>query len=91
MILNFLIFFTGFWMNKSLFLPSEWDRTSKKEQNYIAPTNIDAVISMADSIENFRPIAVKIAMDSPKDIIVSGEFSDTTNPLYFGKGSDVYL
>ena len=91
LILNFLIFFTGFWMNKSLFLPSEWDITSKKEQNYIAPTNIDAVISMADSIENFRPIAVKIAMDSPKDIIVSGEFSDTTNPLYFGKGSDVYF
>ena len=30
-------------------------------------------------------------MDSPKDIIVSGEFSDTTNPLYFGKGSDVYF
>ena len=56
-------------MNKSLFLPSEWDITSKKEQNYIAPTNIDALISMADSIENFRPIAVKIAMDSPKDII----------------------
>jgi uncharacterized iron-regulated membrane protein len=87
---NFIIFFTGFWMNKSLFLPAEWELIPKKEQNYQAKANIDHVLKHAREIPNFNPIAVKIAADKKTDIIVSGEFSDTENPLYFGKGSDVY-
>lgn len=87
---NFILFFTGFWMNKSLFLPAQWELIPKKEQNFQARANIDQVIKHAREIPNFNPIAVKIAADKKTDIIVSGEFSDTQNPLYFGKGSDVY-
>ncbi|PWJ97490.1 PepSY-associated transmembrane protein [Flavobacterium araucananum] len=78
---NFILFFTGFWMNKSLFLPAEWELIPKKEQNYQAKANIDHVLKHARGIPNFNPIAVKIAADKKTDIIVSGEFSDTENPL----------
>jgi uncharacterized iron-regulated membrane protein len=88
--LNFILFFTGFWMNKTLFLPAEWELIPKKEQNYQVKANIDQVMKNAREIPNFYPIALKIACDKKTDIIVSGEFSDTENPLYFGKGSDIY-
>lgn len=90
LMLNFILFFTGFWMNKSLFLADEWRLIPKKEQNYQVKANIDQVIKNAREIPNFKPIAVKIAADKKNDIIVSGEFSNTENPLYFGKGSDIY-
>lgn len=88
---NFILFFTGFWMNKSLFLPSEWEIIPKKAQNYQIKVNLDAVLEQARKIPNFKPIAVKIPADKKKDILISGEFSDTVNPLYKGKGSDVYF
>jgi uncharacterized iron-regulated membrane protein len=90
LMLNFILFFTGFWMNKSLFLPVEWEIIPKKEEHYKVKANIDQVIKNAKEIRNFHPIAVKIANDKKTEIVVSGEFSDTKNPLYFGKGSDVY-
>ncbi|CAD0006642.1 PepSY-associated TM helix domain-containing protein [Flavobacterium salmonis] len=90
LLFNFILFFTGFWMNKSLFLPAEWELIPKKEVNYQAKADIDQVIKQAREIPNFRPIAVKIAADKKTDIVVSGEFSNTKNPLYLGKGSDVY-
>lgn len=90
LLLNFILFFTGFWMNKSLFLPAEWELIPRKEQNYQTKADIDKVLQHAREIRNFNPIAIKIADDKKTDIVVSGEFSDTENPLYFGKGSDVY-
>ncbi|MEC5394973.1 PepSY-associated TM helix domain-containing protein [Bergeyella sp. RCAD1439] len=87
---NFILFFTGFWMNKGLFLPQEWALPPRVSQGMLVGANIDGVVQDALAIPGFSPIAVRIPSEPGKALVVSGQFSDTVNPLYWGKGSEVY-
>jgi LPXTG-motif cell wall-anchored protein len=91
LVLNFLMFFSGFWMNKSLFMPSEWEIIPAQKENYLIGGDIDIILQKAQQIKGFTPIAIKVGTDQKKDVVVNGRFEDTVNPLLWGKASDVYF
>lgn len=91
LVLNFILFFTGFWMNKSLFLPKEWALIPDPQHTVLITGNVDTILSKAFAVNGFTPVAVKIGVDAERDVVVSGQFAATANPLYTGKGSDVYF
>lgn len=88
---NFVLFFTGFWMNKSLFLASEWRLLHQQQTTYLIKGDLDSIVSNARKIAGFTPISIKISVEKEMNVVVSGQFASTTNPLYQGKGSDLYF
>ena len=90
LLFNFILFFTGFWMNKSLFLPQEWELIRNPKQTFLVAGNLDSIYLNARAVTGFTPIAMKVAVDAEKEVVVSGQFASTTNLLYTGKGSDLY-
>lgn len=92
LLFNFVLFFTGFWMNKSLFLPSEWSIIPKQNNNLIIRGNLDSIVQKAREVKGFQPIAIKIStIEKQAKVIISGEFKDTKFPLFKGKASDIYF
>ncbi|WPV66148.1 MULTISPECIES: PepSY domain-containing protein [unclassified Chitinophaga] len=91
LVFNFILFFTGFWMNKSLFLPAEWAIVPYQNKTVMIKGNLDSILENTGKVVGFTPVAMMVSADKEKDVIVSGAFSSTVNPLYKGKGSDLYF
>lgn len=91
LVLNFMLFFTGFWMNKSLFIPSEWLISPDQHRSVLIKGNLDEIMGNANKLTGFTPVSLMVSVEKEKDVTVSGVFSSTSNPLYKGKGSDLYF
>ncbi|WPQ60673.1 PepSY-associated TM helix domain-containing protein [Chitinophaga sancti] len=91
LVANFILFFTGFWMNKSLFLPAEWEIVPYQPKTFLIKGNLDQILENARNVAGFTPVSIMISAERERDIVVSGVFSSTTNLLYKGKGSDLYF
>lgn len=87
MLFTAILFFTGFWMNKEHFAPSEW-KLGKPHNNYLVKANIDQMIKQAKQIINgFEPIAVNIPSVPDADVVVRGHLPSTSFFLLQGKAS----
>ena len=91
LLLNFMLFFTGFWMNKSLFIPSEWLIAPDQHRSFLIKGNLDEIMGNGNKLTGFTPVSLMVSVEKEKDVTVSGVFSSTSNPLYKGKGSDLYF
>ncbi|NSL87155.1 PepSY domain-containing protein [Chitinophaga sp. Mgbs1] len=87
-VFNFVLFFTGFWMNKDFFRPGAW-AIKEPILNQGTPANIDSVISKASAVRGFTPIAVTLPTLPGQDILVRGKMAATSFFLLQGKASDI--
>ncbi len=87
MLFTAILFFTGFWMNRELFSPSEWT-LFPSHTNILVAANIDEVVKQSKQIiPGFIPIAVNIPSVPGQDIVVRGRMPSTNFFLLQGKAS----
>ena len=87
MLFTAILFFTGFWMNKDHFSPSEWT-LSLPHENVLVKTNIDELVNRSKRIvPGFIPIAVNIPSTAGQDVVVRGKLPTTSFFLLQGKAS----
>lgn len=84
-----VFFFTGFWMNKEHFAPSEW-KLNPPHQNIEVKVDIDTLVKRSQKIvPGFLPIAVNIPSTPGQDVVVRGRMPTTSFFLLQGKASGI--
>lgn len=82
-----ILFFSGFWMNRSHFDPSMW-KLKKSVKNILVAVNIDTLVSRSKKLVNgFEPIAVNIPTTPHQPVLVKGHMPQSGEFLYRGKAS----
>ncbi|QJD97683.1 PepSY domain-containing protein [Mucilaginibacter robiniae] len=88
---NFILFFTGFWLNRKEFTSVGW-KLHPPHVNYVISANLDAVIAESKKVvKGFQPIAVNIPATQGDDIMVRGHMPQTTFFLLQGKPSSIFF
>lgn len=88
MLLNTLLFFTGFWMNRDFFMPNGW-HLMQPIVNQTITANMDSVIHTARAYKGFTPIAVTMPTVPGQPVLVRGKLEATTGLLLQGKASSL--
>lgn len=89
LLFNTLLFFTGFWINKSQFKPSAW-KINPIIDNRLVTANIDRLVEKSRiAVKGFEPIAINIPTTNEGDVLVKGHLPSTSFFLHQGKASSI--
>lgn len=77
LVLNVIIFFTGFWLNRFMFEPAGWKIKPPLENVYLAPYSLDDKLALAyDSIPGLQPTYISFPLKRDGEFSISGTSPD---------------